>query len=141
MSFTNYLEHATLDLLFGATAFTPSGTLYVGLSTTTPGEDGTSFTEPSSASGYTRASVPNVKASTSGWSNAAQSSTSGEVHNMGTISFGTASGNWGTITHAGLWNASGGGNLLTQSALAVQKTPTSGDTVNFPSGAISIRLD
>lgn len=141
MSFTNYLEHATLDYLFGATAFTPSGTLYVGLSTTTPGEDASSFTEPAGASGYARAAIPNVKASTSGWSSAAQLSTSGEIHNQGTISFGTASGNWGTITHAGIWNSLAGGNLLTQSALALQKTPTSGDVVTFPSGAISIRLD
>lgn len=141
MSFTNYLEHATLDLMFGATAFTPSGTLYVGLSTTTPGEDGSSFTEPSSASGYNRAAIPNVKASTSGWSSAAQLSTSGEIHNQGTVSFGTASGNWGTITHAGIFNSLAGGNLLTANALTVQKTPTSGDVVSFPSGAISIRLD
>lgn len=139
MSFTNYLEHATLDLMFGATAFTPSGTLYVGLSTTTPGEDGSNFTEPSS--GYARASVPNVKAATSGWSSAAQLSTSGEIHNQGTISFGTATGPWGTITHAGIWNSLVGGNLLTANALTVQKAPTSGDIVSFPSGAITIRLD
>lgn len=141
MSFTNYLEHATLDFMFGATAFTPSGTLYVGLSTTTPGEDASSFTEPSSASGYSRASIPNVKASTSGWSSAAQLSTSGEIHNQGIVSFGTASGNWGTITHAGVWNSLTGGNLLTVNALTVQKSPTSGDVISFPSGAISLRLD
>lgn len=141
MSFTNYLEHATLDLMFGATAFTPSGNLYVGLSTTTPAEDGSSFTEPSSASGYNRAIISNTKSVISGWSTASQLSTSGEVHNMGTISFGSASGNWGTITHAGVWNSLTNGNLLTASALTLQKTPTSGDIVTFPSGAISIRLD
>ena len=47
MGFTNYLEQALLDYAFGQTSFTPSGVLYVGLSTTTPSEDGTNFTDTS----------------------------------------------------------------------------------------------
>lgn len=138
MSFTNYLEHATLDYLFGATSYTPSGTLYVALSTTTPAEDGTSFTEPSSASGYSRVAVTNNKTN---WSNAAQVSTSGSIHNNTAITFGQASGNWGTITHAGLYDASISGNLLTQSALQTSKTVASGETLSFPSGGFIIRMD
>ncbi len=143
MSFTNYLEHRTLDHIFGGITLSPSGSWYIGLSTTTPAEDGTNFTEPSNLSGYQRVAITNNKSNTTGWSTAEQLSTSGEVHNMGTLSFGTASGNWGTITHAGLWDHAGvaTGNLLTQSSLLVQKTPTSGDIVQFPSGAISLRLD
>ncbi len=139
MSFTNYLENRILDYVFGQTAITSSGTLYIGLSTTTPGEDGSSFTEPSS--GYARAAIPNVKAATSGWSSAVQLSTSGEIHNQGTITFGTATGPWGTLTHAGIWDSLTNGNLLTASALGVQKSPTSGDVVSFASGTITIRLD
>lgn len=138
MSFTNYLEHATLDYLFGATSYTPSGTLYVGLSTTTPAEDGTNFTEPASASGYARAAITNTK---SYWSTAAQTSTSGEVHNLSTITFGVSSGNWGTITHGGLFDALTGGNLLVQSAFADSQVIGNNTTVNIPSGSFSIRID
>lgn len=138
MSFTNYLEQATLDLFFGGTAITPSGTLYIALSTTQPTEAGASFTEPSSASGYTRKAVTNNK---SNWTVAAQVGTSGAVNNLSGLSFGSASGNWGTVSYFGIYDAAVGGNLLVQAPLTVAKVPTSGDIVTFPSGALVIRLD
>jgi len=140
MSFTNYLEHKVLDLVFGNTSFTPSGTGYIALSTTTPGagEDGSSFTEPSSASGYARKAIINNK---SNWSSAAQVGTSGTVYNLSGQTIGTASGNWGTVIYWGIYDAQSGGNLLVSSPLVVAKTPTSGDVVTFPSGSLVIRLD
>lgn len=50
MSFSDYWEDATLNHLFGKAAYT-APTIYVGLSTTQPAEDGTGVTEPS-AGGY-----------------------------------------------------------------------------------------
>lgn len=138
MSFTNYLEHAVLDQIFGATTYTPSGTLYVALSTGTYVESaGTGFAEP--GSGYARAAVTNNK---SNWTSAAQSSTSGSVNNLNTISFAQATGgNWGTVTHFGIYDALTGGNLLVANALSVSKTISQNDTASFASGSLVIRLD
>jgi hypothetical protein len=138
MSFTNYLEHATLDLFFGGTSFTPSGNLWVGVSTTTPTEAGANFTEPNATGGYARVQVANNKTT---WSNAAQSSTSGVVTNNIAITFPEASG-WGTITHAGIFDGSGvGANLLIQSALNTSKVVGPNDILRFSSGNIVIRID
>ena len=138
MSFTNYLEHATLDYLFGVTSYTPSGTLYVGLSTTTPTEAGANFTEPNATGGYARVALTNNKTN---WSNASQVGTSGTISNNTAITFPTSSG-WGTVTHFGLFDASGGGaNLLVQSALAVSKAVGPDDILRFSSGNLVIRMD
>lgn len=138
MSFTNYLEHKVLDHLFGATTYTPSGTWYLGLSTTTPAEDGTSFTEPASASGYSRASMTNDKTN---WSNAAQTSTSGEVYNNTTVTFPTSSGNWGTVTHFGIFDHATTGNLLIMAPLTNQQTVNTNNQLSFTSGTLRIRID
>jgi hypothetical protein len=137
MSFSNYLEHAVLDYLFGVTSFTPSGTLYAGLSTTTPTDSGTNFTEP--GSGYARAQITNNKLY---WSNAAQVAESGSVHNILSISFPQATGgNWGTVTHYGLFDRVTGGNMLLQAALSGgSRTIQQNDTASFASGTMIIRL-
>ena len=140
MSFTNYLEHKVLDHFFGATTYTPTGTLFVGLSTTTPAEDGTNFTEPSTSSGYARAGITNNK---SNWSTAAQVGTSGSLHNLNTVSFPAATGNWGTVTHFGLFEGqtTSSGSMMAQSQLTQSKTIDAGDTASFASGALIIRID
>jgi hypothetical protein len=139
MSFTNYLEHATLDYYFGGTTYTPSGTLYVGLSTTTPLEDGTNFTQPGATGGYARVAVTNNKTN---WSTATQSSTSGTVHNKVAVAFPQATQGWGIVTHVGIFDNSGtGANMLVMNALTQSKTVDSGDTLTFPSGGIVINID
>ena len=139
MSFVNYLEHAVLDHLFGATTYTPSGTLYVGLSTTTPLEDGTNFTEPGATGAYARVAVTNDK---NNWSTAAQSSTSGSLHNRTSIAFTQATEGWGTVTHVGIFEGSGtGANMLIMNPLTQTKTVDTGDTLSFPSGALIINID
>lgn len=139
MSFANYLEHKVLDYVFGASSFTPSGTLWVGLSTTTPTEAGANFTEPGATGAYARVSVVNDK---NNWSTASQVSTSGQVYNKTAISFAQATQGWGTVTHLGIFDASGtGANMLLVNQLTVQKTVDSGDTLTVPSGAIVINID
>lgn len=138
MSFTNFLEHAVLDYLFGLTTYTPSGTLYVALSTTTPTEAGTNFTEPPSASGYARVAVTNNKTN---WTNAAQNSTSGEVRNSTVITFPTSAGNWGTLTHFGIYDQSGNGNLLVQAPLDNAQTVNTNNTLSYATGTMIFRID
>ena len=139
MSYTNYLEHASLDHVFGGTTFTPSGTLYVALSTTTPSEDGTGFTEPPTASGYARVGVTNDKTN---WSTAAQNSTSGEVYNLTAIAYPTSSGNWGTITHFGIFDDPTTGNLYVQAALSGgSQTLNINNQISFASGTLRLCMD
>lgn len=139
MSFSNYTETGLLRHLFGGVTFTPPATLYAALSTTSPGEDGSSFTEPSALSGYTRAAITN---NTSNWITPSQVGTSGSTHNLNTVSFPQATGgNWGTITHCGIYDAASGGNLLAVSALGISKTISQDDTASFASGQIIVRLD
>lgn len=138
MSFTNYLASNVLDQLFGAVVYTPSGTLYVGLSDSTPNEDGTNFTEPASASGYARVSVTNNKTN---WSTATVADPS-TVVNKTAVTFGEASGAWGSgnITYFGVFDSLTGGNLLAAGALTVPKTITTNDTASFASGSITLTL-
>jgi hypothetical protein len=65
--FSDYWENKILDHIFGKGNYTPP-TIYVGLSTTDPTDDGSGLTEPS-GNGYTR-----VQTFASDW-NAASNST------------------------------------------------------------------
>lgn len=139
MSFTNYLAAEVLDQLFGAAAYTASGILYIGLSDSTPAEDGTNFTEPAVASGYYRVPVTNDK---DNWSLATDADPS-VIENRTVITFGQSSGNWGsgTLTYFGIFDAQSGGNLLAASTLTTPKSVGDDDTASFASGAITISLD
>src|SRR4051812_28093606 len=95
--FTDFVEAAMLDEVFGAVNYTPSANIRVGLSTTVINDAGTGFTEPPSAAGYARAVVPNTAAN---WPAATQSGSGPATKsNGGTISFGPATGDWGTIQY------------------------------------------
>src|SRR5690625_6018536 len=52
-SFSPYLEKAVLDHVLGTAAFTAPSAVYVALSSTDPGADGSSITEPT-YTGYAR---------------------------------------------------------------------------------------
>ncbi|KKL14162.1 hypothetical protein LCGC14_2518500, partial [marine sediment metagenome] len=45
MSFTDFLELEVLDQLFGGLDYAEGANVWLGLSTTTPADDGTNFTE------------------------------------------------------------------------------------------------
>ncbi len=92
MSLMNALELAVLDEMLGASASLLGTPVTIGLSTTTPADDGSNITEPSGF-GYARASVANDGTE---WPAAA----AGEKKNANTILFPAASGgSWGTLTH------------------------------------------
>jgi hypothetical protein len=127
MSFSDYLEGGLLDHLFNISSYTQP-TLYVGLSTADPQDDGSSLAEPS-GNGYSRVAV-------SGWSRSGST-----VDNDSDISFSTATGSWGTITHGCLFDSSTGGNLLLSFALDSSKSVSNGDTVKFAAGQFNVTLD
>lgn len=137
MSYGNFLEKALLDLAFGGATFTPSGTLYVFLSSGNPGESGHAALEPSTSYGYARVAVTNDKTN---WSTVITNS--GSLHNMTTITFPTAvSGNWGYVDYWGIFDQATGGNYYGYGSLTQPKTITIGDTLSFPSGSLVITQD
>jgi len=126
MSFSNYLETELLDHVFANAAYTSPTTVYVGLFTSNPDEDG-SGTEVSGGS-YARQSGSFTVSGNTATTNAA-------------IEFPTATASWGTITHIGKYDASTAGNLLAYAALTASKAIASGDVFRIPSGDIDITLD
>ena len=126
MSFSNFLENKVLDHVFGGSAYTAAGTLYLALFTTSPAEDG-SGTEVSGTS-YARQTV-------------AFTVTNNTASNTSAVEFPTAGGSWGTVTHVGVYDASTSGNLLAYAALSASKAIDTADVFRVPAGDLDITLD
>ena len=127
--FSDYLEDKVLDHVFGGTAYTAPGTLYVGLYTAAPSDSG-GGTEVSGGS-YARKSMPAMTVS---------GTSPTEATNGAAVEFITATGTWGTVTHVGVFDASSSGNLLAWAALTASKTVSSGDVFRFDAGDLDITL-
>jgi len=128
--FSDYWENKILDHIFGKGSYTPP-TIYVGLSTTDPTDDGSGLAEPS-GNGYAR-----VQTSASDWNTASN----GSLDNAGNITFAQATWSWGTITHFALFDAPTAGNLLAHGALSQSKAIGESDTARFEAGDLQISLD
>jgi hypothetical protein len=128
MSASDYLEQKLLDHLFNEASYS-APTIYVALSTTTPTDTG-NVTEPVDAvTPYIRKAL------------GATTRTNSTVTNDADVTFPIAGTNWGTITHFALYDAESGGNLLGSGQLTVQKTVSTGDTVKFSAGSLTVTLD
>jgi len=137
-TFTNYLETKILDHVFGKTTFTAESGCHIALSTTTPIDDGTNFTEPAANSGYHRVSVDNDKTT---WS-AASSGDNCTVENNIAVTFPQATGGgWGMVTYFGIYDTYVGGYPLGFGLLTSPRSITDGDTPQFASGDLDITLD
>lgn len=91
---TTVTKEYIYDGLFKAAPFNLGSPLYIGLSTTTPEEDGSNFTEPV-GNGYAK-----VIMQPADWTEA---NYLGEGSNLSVISFPAATGEWGIITYAGVF--------------------------------------
>jgi len=129
-SFADYWENEILDHIFGKGSYTPP-TIYVGLSTADPTDDGSGLAEPT-GDAYAR-----VSTLAANWSVAS----SGALDNANDITFPEATGSWGTITHFALFDAATGGNMLAHGALSASKAIGSGDTAKFAAGDLDVSLD
>ncbi len=136
MSLTNLGERNVLDDIFTSGNGLGS-TFYIALSTTTPLEDGTNFTEPV-GNGYARVSF-NPGAN---WTSAATASGLSSIENALACTFPTASGgSWGTVTYFGIFDAITVGNMLYIDALNSSRLIADGDPVEFAIGDLKIFLD
>jgi hypothetical protein len=139
MSFTQRTAAALLNSLlsntsdFGALASAPS--IHVGLSTSTPAEDGTNVTEPV-GNNYARVAVPGP----ANW-DAATDADPSVADNTNVITFPTPSGSWGTVTHFVIFDALTLGNVIASGALTTSRAINNGDSVNFQAGELDITLD
>jgi hypothetical protein len=133
-SFTDYLENALLDHVFGtgegkSLSYTQPDK-YIALCTVavTDTATGATITEPSSPS-YSRV----IKHT---WDLAA----AGATENTSTITFAQATANWGTILDFAICDAVTGGNVIAYGSLTISKSVASGDTPKFASGDIDVTL-
>jgi len=126
MSFSNYLETEMLDHVFGGNAYTAPSTLYLSLHTANPDEDGSGAEV--SGGGYARQSM-------------AMTVTGNTASNDSAVEYPTATANYGTVTHVGVYDASTAGNLLCYASLTSSKTIETGDVFRVPAGDLDITLD
>ena len=131
--FTDTIENAVLNHIFGKTAYTAPATYYIGLSTSNPGESGSMAGEPSGGS-YVRVAVTN---NTTNFPNAVDGSKANGVQ----ITFPEATGTWGNITHFFLADAATDGNIVAYGTLLAAKSIESGDVMYFEAGDLVITLD
>jgi len=124
---SNYLENALINATLRNTSYTSPTTVYVGLYTSDPG-DGNTGTEVSGGS-YARVSVTFGAPS------------NGVSTNSASVTFPTATGTWGTVTHIGILDALTTGNLLYHTALDSSKSIASGDVFTISTGNLSVTLE
>lgn len=124
---SNYLENEILDHVLGTGSYTMPSQVYIGLATATFGE-GNTGTELS-GSGYARQAINFSAAS------------GGTTSNNANVDFPAATGNWGTLTSYGLFDASSAGNLLVYGDFTASKTISTGDILRVASGDLDITAD
>ena len=125
---SDHAEKLLLDFLMTTGTATRPTNWYVALYTGAPSDSG-GGTEVSGA-GYARQAVAFDAAASPG----------GTTSNSGDVSFTAAGGNYGTVTHLGIFDASSSGNLLWHGALTADKTVEDGDTITFTAGNIDLTM-
>ncbi len=126
--FSDYMENAIINQMRNVAGVQVA--VYVALFTADTGleaDSGWSGTEVSGGS-YARQLAGLAAASGGASSNASD------------ITFPTATGDWGTITHVALMDAETNGHVLMWSALDASKTVNSGDTFKINAGDLDVSV-
>ena len=124
---SDYAENLILNWLMKNTGSAPSAT-YLALFTAAPNDAG-GGTEVS-GNGYARQAVT--------WDTA--SGTGGTTSNSTAETFTASGGDFGTVTHIGIFDAATSGNLLWHGAMTSSKTVADGDSLQFAIGAIDLTI-
>lgn len=128
-SFTNYTENLVLTWLLTTGSATRPTAWYVGLFTAAPNDAG-GGTEVS-GNGYARKVTGTITVS----------GTDTTATNSAAIEFAAASGgNWGTITHAAIFDAETGGNMIAWAQLTTARTINDGDVFRIPASSLTVTL-
>lgn len=132
---SNAYENLLQNFIYGGSALTAPGTVYVGLWTATLSDASTGATAGEVSGGdYARVAMP---AGTAYWT----ASDGGTVKNAVDVNFGTASADWGTITDWAALNASSAGTILHYGTLTASKAIASGDAFKIPVNSLVITED
>lgn len=142
--FSDAYENMLVDAIFRGQAFSAPAAIYCALLTAAPSDTG-GGTEATGGS-YARVSVGKTLLTWAGTqavgSTTASTGTGGQTSNNGAITFPSPTGNWGVITHWGLYDASSSGTLICWGPLTVPKTVNNGDAApSFAAAALTITLD
>lgn len=130
---SNFLENEILDHILSAATYTAPGTTYIGLWTAALDDASTGATAGEVSGGsYARVALTN---NATNW----PAASGGAKANGVAIDFGTASANWGTVTHFCIVDSSSGaGNILYHGDLTASKTINNGDSAQFPIGDLDV---
>jgi hypothetical protein len=130
-SASDYLENKLLDAALG-NGFSKPATTYIALFTAAPSDSG-GGTECAGGS-YARSVVTN---NTTNWPNASSS-----IKANGTaFSFPIATAGWGDVVAWAIFDASSGGNMLYWGLTTATVTVATGESCQFPIGALAITCD
>lgn len=124
---SDYAENEILDHLLGTGAYTMPSQVYMALYTAAPNDAG-GGTEVA-GNNYSRQAIDFGAAS------------SGSAANSAAVTFTCSGGNWGTVTHFGLFDASTSGNLLVHGALTASREILDGDEQVFAIGDVTVGAD
>lgn len=133
---SDYLEAAWLNTFRGTSFSVPAGGVHVALFTAAPGE-AAGGTEVSGGA-YARQNVAQA-----GWNAPTQVGQTADetiLANTSTITYPTATANWGTVVAVGIFDTSVGGNLLYFGNLTTSKTVNTGDTFKFNAADLKLTL-
>lgn len=126
--FSNYAENAVVNHLLRNTALTSPTVVYLALFTAVTDAEAATGTEVSGGS-YARTAI------TFG------SPSNGVVTNSAAVTFPAATGNWGTVTHAAIFDASTAGNALTIiKALSASVAVNTPNVFEIAAGQLSFTL-
>ena len=130
-SLTNFSENELLDHACGLSYTAPS-TVYLALATADPGEaaTGASMNEVPNSGAYARTAITFGAAA------------SRKVEQSGGVTFPTASGSWGTVTHWALVDSAtyGAGNALAYGSFVVSKAVVSSNTPSVPTAEVDVEI-
>jgi hypothetical protein len=127
MDFTNYLANRLIKATVGNVSYTAPSKVYLALYTADPTKAGLSANEVSAAS-YTRKEVTFTEP------------VDGVSTNAGKIEWGTATSNWGNVSHVAVVDSASSGFMLYFTALDNAKEIMSGDQFIINVNAIQLTL-
>ena len=128
---SDYVENQILNCYLNQTNITAPTAIYVGLHTADPTDAGSGAEV--SGNGYARVAITDKFGTASG--------TGGSVSSNADITGFTASGgNWGTVSHIGIYDASTSGNLLFHTALDSSADVNDGDSFQISSGNLTVTV-
>jgi hypothetical protein len=125
---SDFSEKLLLDWLMTAGTATRPTNRYLAIFTAAPSDAG-GGTEVT-GNGYARQAITFNAAVSPG----------GTTNNSNAPAFTAAGGNFGTVTHIGIFDATTTGNLLWHGAMQSPRTVNDGDTLSFAVGAINLTL-